>query len=116
MHMFENMMVPCHLMDQRTENSPMGIVTTYTEGAAIKAAIVKDSSMLARQAEKEGVTSVYTITVPESVPLPFHTVVRRDSDGATFRVTGDISDSKPPEMASFVFRQSSAERWEIPAR
>ena len=79
------------------------------------AAIIKDRSLAARVAEKDGVTAVYTVTTDEGVALDFHEVFRRDKDGVTFRVTSDHTDSKPPRAASFSFEQVTAERWSIPA-
>ena len=115
-HLFEKMMTPCHLMDKTTVTGPTGVETIWKEGAPIKAAIVKDKSMQARTAEKEGVTAVYTITAPPSVVFDFHDVIKRDSDGQTFRITTQSQDSKTPEVASFQFTQVNAERWDIPQK
>ena len=73
-----------------------------------------NSTMQARTAEKQGVTEVYTITVDKGTPLEYHDVLRRDSDGAIFRVTSNITDSQTPARASFQIGQVSAERWVLP--
>lgn len=112
--LFEKMMVPCHMMDRISESDAFGVHHYWKPGAAIKAAIVKDKSLQARTAEKEGVKSVYTITAPAPVVFDFHDVIRRDSDGATFRVTTSSEDSKTPDVATFQFTQVNAERWDIP--
>lgn len=112
--LFEKMMEPCHMVDKTTIDGPFGPQFTWKDGAALRAAIVKENSLAARVAEHDGVKSLYTITAPESVTLDFNDVIRRDSDGATFRVTTNSADSKPPKTASFSFTQVKAERWDIP--
>ena len=90
-----------------------GYVNTWTEGASFNAAIVKNSTIEAKIAEKQGVTEVYTVTVDSNVSLDYHDVFKRVSDGAIFRVTSNDIDSKPPSVATFSFNQVSAERWEL---
>ena len=79
-----------------------------------KAAISFDSSMEARTAEKQGVTSLYTITVPLNCKLKYHDVLKRLRDGKIFRITSDGDDVQTPASASFQFLQVEAEEW-IPA-
>jgi hypothetical protein len=85
------------------------------DGAQFDAAVTKDSSMQARMAEKQGVTEVYTVTVNKGMPLDFHDVFRRESDGAIFRVTSNITDSETPARASFQIGQVTAEKWVLPS-
>lgn len=114
MSLIEAMMVPCRMLDKTTVSDGMGGFTTvWSDGATFDAAIVKDSSMTARLAEKQGVTEVYTITVKDGVQLAFHDVIKRLSDGAIFRVTSNIMDSKSPEVATFHIGVVTAERWEL---
>ena len=114
--LFEKMMVPCHMVDKTTTVGPFGPETVWKEGAPLRASIVKDKSLQARTAEQEGVTAVYTITAPARTSLDFHDVIRRDSDGQTFRVTTETQDSQTPKEASFQFVQVNAERWELPKK
>lgn len=114
--LFEKMMEPCHMMDKATVTGPFGVETEWKEGAPFMAAVIKDKSLQARVAEKEGVTQVYTITAKPGVDLDFHDVIKRDKDGATFRVTTPSEDSKTPDVASFQFVQVNAERWDIPTK
>lgn len=86
----------------------------WTEGAEFLAAIVKDNTLQARTAEKQGVTELFTVTVDKGLALDFHDVFRRKSDGAVFRVTSNIKDSETPPRATFQIGQVSAERWELP--
>lgn len=115
MSLIDSMKELCTMMDRKSLPDGMGgFKPTYMVGAQFYAAIVKDSTMQARIAEKQGVTEVYTITVDKDMPLEYHDVFRRDRDGAIFRVTSNITDSKTPSAASFQFGQVTAERWELP--
>lgn len=90
-----------------------GYVVIWKDGAKFKAAIVLDSSMQARIAEKDGVTALYTITTNRQINLQFHDIIRRESDGKIFRITSDGDDKKTPRSASLDMRQVSAEEWEL---
>lgn len=113
--LIDTMKERCTMLDRLTvPDGQGGIVPTWTDGASFDAAIVKDSSITARMAEKQGVTELYTVTVGTNVSLDFHDVFRRESDGAVFRVTSNITDSKTPAVASFQFGQVTAEKWVLP--
>jgi len=90
-----------------------GYDTIWQDGAAFKAAIVLDSSMQARIAEKDGVTALYTVTTNRSVNLQYHDVFRRESDKKIFRVTSDGDDKRTPASATLDMRQVSAEEWSL---
>ena len=77
------------------------------------AAIVKDTSLEARIAEKEGLTNTYTVTTSPNAALEFHDVFKRVRDGQVFRVTSNGDDVRPPSVATFDFEQVSAEEWEL---
>ena len=62
-------------------------------------------------AEKQGVTSLYTITVPINCKLEYHDALKRLRDGKVFRVTSDGDDKITPPSASFQFAQVTAEEW-----
>ena len=115
MSLIDTMKTPCTMIDKRTVPDGMGGTTTaWVDGAEFEAAIVKDSSMTARMAEKQGVTEVYTVTTGKNVQLDFHDVFRRNSDGDVIRVTSNITDSKTPKVATFSFGQVTAEKWVLP--
>lgn len=97
----------------RTPDGLGGHKVVWTEGMPFRAAIVKDDSLAASVAEKQGVTEVYTITTEVGVVLDYHEVFRRKKDGAIFRVTTNSEDSRPPSVATFDFEQVKAERWEL---
>ena len=102
------------LEKQRVPDGEGGFTTDWADGVQFKAAISFDSSMEARTAEKQGVTSLYTVTVPLNCKLEYHDSFRRLRDGKVFRVTSDGDDKITPASASFQFAQVTAEEW-IPA-
>lgn len=78
------------------------------------AAIVFDTSLEARRAEKEGVTSLYTVTTEKSIKLEYYDVFKRISDNKIFRVTSDGDDKYTPASATLNMRQVTAEEWNLP--
>lgn len=114
MRLFEKMMEECTMLDKKTISDGLGgFSTEWTDGAEFKAAIVKNNTLDAKVAEKNGVTELYTITVAKGTPIIYHDVLRRNSDGAIFRVTSNIKDSETPDASSFQIGQVSAERWNL---
>lgn len=106
--------VSCTLLEKRTESDGEGgFTTTWADGAGFQAAIVRNSTAEVRIAEQNGFSNVYTVTVGVNVPLEFHDVFRRDSDGQVFRVTSNADDMRTPKVASFKFQQVMAEEWSI---
>ena len=95
----------------RVPDGEGGFTTSWADGVQFKAAINFDSSMEARTAEKAGVTSLYTVTVPLNCRLEYHDVFKRLRDGKVFRVTSDGDDKITPTSASFQFAQVTAEEW-----
>lgn len=105
---------PFVIMDSTSARDQYGTITrTWADGAEIMAAAVFDSSMQARIAGVQGVTSLYTITTPRSVTLEYHDVIKRLSDGKIFRITSDGQDKKTPPSASLDMRQVTAEEWTL---
>ena len=104
------------LMEKKREPDGEGgfLPAVWVDGASFKAAITFNSSMEARTAEKQGVTSLYTVTVPLNCKLEYHDSFRRLRDGKVFRVTSDGDDKITPASASFQFAQVTAEEW-VPA-
>ena len=99
------------LEKKRTPDGEGGFTTQLAEGVQFKAAISFDSSMQARTAEKQGVTSLYTVTVPLNCKLEYHDSFKRLRDGKVFRVTSDGDDKITPQSASFQFIQVTAEEY-----
>lgn len=90
-----------------------GFITDWKDGAQFQAAITFDTSIQARTAHKQGVSSVYTVTTSKNAKLEYHDVIRRLSDGKIFRITSDGDDIQTPERASFQFLQVTAEEWSL---
>ena len=105
---------PCVIMNKaKVSDGESGFKVEWQEGAGFDAAIVKDSSLEARIAEKEGLTNTYTVTTSPNAALEFHDVFKRVRDGQVFRVTSNGDDVRPPSVATFDFEQVSAEEWEL---
>lgn len=103
------------MVDKRTQSDGYGgYIITWVDGAEFDAAVVYDSSLTARRAEKEGVTALYTVITKKNMNLQYHDVFRRVRDGKVFRVTSDGDDNQTPKSASLNMRQVNAEEWEIP--
>lgn len=114
MSLLSDQMEECIMIDKRTTpDGRGGYNTTWIEGASFKAAIVLNTSIEARAAEKAGVTALYTITTLKSMNLQYHDVIKRLSDNKIFRITSDGDDKKTPKGAALNMRQVSAEEWEI---
>ena len=108
------MMVPCVFMVKKSEpDGSGGDNTTWTEGEPFRAAIIRDTSMEARIAEAAGTVEAYTVTVSRSVHLKYHAVIKRLSDGKTFRITSDNAEKKSPVCTSLDIAQSTAEAWRL---
>lgn len=110
MSLLDESMEKCTMQDRTTVSDGYGgYTTTWKDGAEIMAAIVLDSSMEARIADKQGVTALYTVTTRKNINLQYHDVFRRESDKKYFRVTSDGDDKHTPTSASLNMRQVSAE-------
>lgn len=94
---------------QKTNDDYGGFKNEWVDGATFQAAIVFDSSMQARVAEKQGVSSLYTVTTSRTLTLEYNDYFRRDRDGKLFRVTSDGDDRYTPQSATLDMRQVSAE-------
>ena len=114
MSLLSEAMETCVLMDKRTEADGYGgYRTVYVAGASFQAAIVFDTSIEARTAEKQGVTSLYTVTTSKTLTLEYHDVFKRTRDNKVFRVTSDGDDRYTPASATLDMRQVTAEEWRL---
>ena len=102
------------LEKKRVPDGEGGFTVEWVPGVSFKSAITFDNSMEARTAEKQGVTSRYTITAPLNAKLEYHDVIRRLRDGKVFRIKSDGDDVQTPKNATFQFLQVEAEEWELP--
>ncbi len=105
---------PCVLLvKDRQPDGEGGFITDWAESVEFDCAITFDTSMESRIAEKQGVTSRYTITTNKNAKLEYHDVIRRLRDGEIFRVTSDSDDKQTPKSASFQFLQVTAEEYTL---
>lgn len=115
MSLLTEQMEKCVMMDKTTSPDGYGgYVSNYVDGAEFTAAITFDTSIEARTAEKQGVTSLYTVTTGKEMTLEYHDVFRRLRDGKILRVTSDGDDKYTPASASLNMRQVTAEEWRLP--
>ena len=104
-----------HMLDRTTVSDGYGGFTSaWVKGAEFKAVAVFDSSIQARIAAVQGVTSLYTVTTEKTVNLQPYDVIMRDSDEKIFRVTSDGTDKKTPASASLNMRQVTAQEYTLP--
>ena len=104
----------CVYINKTKENDGYGgYVDIYSEGVSVECAITFNTSLQARTAEKQGVTSLYTVTTKKDVILEYHDIIKRLRDGKIFRITSDGDDSATPASASLNMRQCTAEEWSL---
>ena len=114
MSLIDDAMEPCVLLDKKSEpDGEGGFISSWAEGAEFKAALAFNTSLEARVAQKQGVTSLYTVTTRKSVKLDYHDIFRRTSDGKIFRVTSDSDDVVSPQSSALNMRQVTAEEWSL---
>ena len=112
--LFDCMMTDCVFMVKKSEpDGSGGYSTAWTDGEPFRAAITLDTSTEARIAESAGTVDMYTVTVSRSVRLEYHAVIKRLSDGKTFRITSDNADKRTPLCTALDIAQSSAEAWRL---
>ena len=91
----------CIIMDKLTKpDGEGGYATEWREGEEFANFVALDSSLEARQAEAQGVTSVYTGIVRKDVPIEYGSVYKDLTTGAYFRVTSRPEEKKAPASAS----------------
>lgn len=114
MSLMDDFQSTCALMEKRREiDGEGGFIDEWVEGVNFSASITYDTSIEARVAERDGVTSLYTVTVGKNTKLDYHDVFKRLSDGKVFRVTSDSADKQTPARATFQIAQFTAEEWEL---
>lgn len=103
---------PCVFMERVKEpDGDGGFYNVWRDGATFDAAIVLDDSILSYIAEKQGVTGVYYIYTDRAISLVFPDVIKRVSDGSTFRVAAE--QDKTPISADLDISRVRAERWPL---
>lgn len=90
-----------------------GYIVEWTEGAEFTNYQAMDTSMEARRAEKEGVTSIYSALVNKNVPIEYNDYFKDLETGLTYRVTSNPEEKTAPKSASFELKYFTAERKEL---
>ncbi len=115
MSLLDDFARPCVLMEKsRVPDGAGGYITTWVEGAEFQNYQALDTSMEARIAEKQGVTSVYSALVPKSLPIEYNDAFKDLSTGLTYRVTSNPDDKQAPKSSSLDLKFFTAERWGLP--
>ena len=108
MSLLKEAMTPCAIMDKSTQKDGHGgVVTVWTEGAAIDAAIAPDGGVEQLVAQERKWNGSYTIITTRAVVLMEGDVIKRLSDNRTFRVKSD--GNKTPQSAGLDLRAVKAE-------
>lgn len=116
MSLLSEAMDKCIFMEKtKTDDGYGGYIDTYREGVEFDAAITFDTSIEARVGDKQGVTSLYTVTTSKGMTLEYHDVIKRKRDNKVFRITSDGDDKYTPASASLNMRQVTAEEFKITA-
>lgn len=114
MSLLTDAMEECIMIDKTTAPDGYGgVKPSYVSGASFNAAITFDTSIEARVADKQGVTSLYTVTTSRTITLEYHDIFKRIRDGKIFRVTSDGDDKYTPKSTTLDMRQVTAEEFQI---
>ena len=104
----------CVVMEKtRQPDGAGGYIVEWTEGAEFTNYQAMDTSMEARRAEKEGVTSIYSALVNKNVPIEYNDYFKDLETGLTYRVTSNPEEKMAPKSASFELKYFTAERKEL---
>lgn len=116
MSLLDDFARPCVLLEKtRKPDGEGGYTVEWTDGAEFMNYQALDTSMEARRAEKEGVTSLYSALVDKAVPIEYNDYFRDETTGDTYRVTSEPSDKGSPKSASFSLKYFTAEKRALPS-
>lgn len=105
----------CVLMEKtRVPDGEGGYTLDWKEGVEFQNYQALDTSMEARRAEKEGVTSVYSALVDKALPIEYGDYFKDVETGVTYRVTSNPSEKEAPKSATFALKFFTAERKALP--
>lgn len=106
----------CVLMEKtRVPDGAGGYITAWTDGAEFTNYQALDTSMEARIAEKQGVTSVYSALVRKDLPIEYNDAFKDLETGQTYRVTSNPADKQtPPSSGMPPLKFFTAEKWSLP--
>lgn len=115
MSLLDDFAIPCVIMEKtRIPDGEGGYILQWSEGAVFINHQALDTSMEARRAEKEGVTSLYSALVKKTMPIEYNDYFKDKTTGFTYRVTSNPEEKTSPGSASFDLKYFTAERKELP--
>ena len=115
MSLLDDFARPCvRLEPARVSDGAGGWKTSWAPGAAFTARLALDTSMEARRAERDGVTSLYTVLADRSAALAYGDYFRDTETGTAYRVTSRPEEKAAPAMSTLPFKSFTAERKEPP--
>ena len=101
------------LYPAQTPDGSGGFRTVWQAGETVQAVCIQTGTDVENPAQKSDAKAQYTLLTRRAVSLPFHAVLRRESDGRIFRITDDSADRKTPDGARLDLRQYTAEEWRL---
>lgn len=105
----------CAIMEkQRVDDGAGGWTTVWKEGVEFDNYQSRDTSMEARRAEQENVTSLYSALVRSDLPIEYGDFYKDKETGLTYRVTSNPDEKQAPKSSSFALKYFTAERKELP--
>ena len=104
------------LMEKTTVDDGSGdYFDKWREGVTIKASLTNGQSSEIRQAEAQGLKTVFTVTFPIPTPVKYDNYIKNKQTGAIYRITSRPGDNKTPADATYPTCYATAERTELPA-
>ena len=104
----------CVFMEKkRVPDGAGGYFVEWVEGYEFTNYQAMDTSMEARIAEKQGVTSVYSALVSKSVPIEYGDRFKDKSTGNVYRVTSNPEEKESPKSSTLDLKYFTAERTEL---
>lgn len=114
MNLLESAMEDCFMLDKSTVSDGMGgFVPSWVQGAAFKAFVRKETAPEITIADKQSAKETFTVVVHKGVPLEYHDVFQRVSDGAVFRLTSNVADDAAPGASTVPIAKANCERWTL---
>lgn len=90
-----------------------GFVASYAEGKVLKGAIVTRNNIERLVAEKHGVDAIYKLYTSREDAPKHDAIIKRISDGATFRIASRAEDIQSPQRSGLNIAITNARRFVI---
>lgn len=114
MSLLEEFKKPCVILEKtRKPDGAGGYITTWSEGAEFYSYRALDTSTEATIAERQGISSIYSVLVEKNVPIEYGDYFKDKTTGRTYRVTSEPSDKQSPKSSSMQLKYFTAEKWEL---